>query len=184
MYLKHVLCVISAIILTNIQYVLACKGCVNLDEYNFNKIIKKFPVVFVKFDIAYPYGEKHEIFSKLSHETSSIQELLFAEVGIKDYGEKENEDLAKQFGITKDDYPALMLFRGNIDKPIAFPPKTDFTLDNLRNFLRENVNIYIGSPGCLEVFDKLASKFIKSDKDKVLKEAQSEAEKLKKDAVS
>lgn len=51
----------------------------------------------VKFDVSYPYGEKHEEFVKLGSAYQSVEDLLVAEVPVKDYGEKDNEDLAIRF---------------------------------------------------------------------------------------
>jgi hypothetical protein len=36
----------------------------------------------------------------------------------------------------------------------------DVTLQNLKNFLKKNTELYIGLAGCLEDFDKLAAEFI------------------------
>lgn len=71
---------------------LACGGCVDLDEINFQRTVERFPYALVKFDIAFPYGDKHEAFgafSKAAHKATT--ELLVATVGIKDYGELENK---------------------------------------------------------------------------------------------
>ena len=36
-----------------------------LDVLSFDKVISKFPVSLVKFDIAYPYGDKHDQFAQV-----------------------------------------------------------------------------------------------------------------------
>lgn len=145
---------------TKSRVIEACKGCVSLDQLNFDKIVPRFGAVLVKFDVAYPYGDKHEVFSKLAEELSASQDLIFAQVGIKDYGDKENEELAKKYGIKKDDLPAIKLFTKN-KQVVEFSKDRDWSLDTLRNFLRDNTNIFIGLPGCLEEFDKLAASFSK-----------------------
>ncbi len=40
----------------------------------------------------------------------STPDILLAEVGVRDYEEKENQDLADRCGVKKDDFPALKLF--------------------------------------------------------------------------
>lgn len=139
----------------------ACKGCVNLDEYNFDKIIPKFEAVIVKFDVAYPYGEKHETFSKFADELAGNKEIIAAEVGVKDYGDKENEELAKKYGINdKEEMPAVKLFIKSSDNYVDLPKDAPFTVENLRNLIRDNTEVYIGLPGCLEKFDAVAMEFM------------------------
>lgn len=60
-------------------------------------MISKFKVSIVKFDVSYPYGEKHEEFVKLGSAYQSVDDLLVAEVNVRDYGDKDNEDLALRF---------------------------------------------------------------------------------------
>ncbi|GJQ78008.1 wbl [Trypoxylus dichotomus] len=170
---------LSVLLFGIIGTTLACKGCVSLDEYNFDKIITKFKAVLVKFDIAYPYGDKHDTFTKFAEEMIPNKDFILAEVGVKDYGEKENEALAKKHGIKgKDDLPVVKLFLGSTTENIYNFTATDFTITNLRNFVRDNSNMYIGLPGCLEEFDNLAADFVKSsDKEQKLKEIQDLSEK-------
>lgn len=176
---KIILLFVLTIIAALCPQSLGCKGCVNLDDSSFTKIVPHFEVVLVKFDVAFPYGDKHETFTKLATELVDNKQILLAEVGVKDYGEKDNEDFAKKFGVTKDDFPAVKLFKQGEDKPITFPASTDFTLDNLRSFIRDNTNIYLGLPGCLEKYDKLATKFLETkDHDSVLNEAENQSESL------
>jgi endoplasmic reticulum protein 29 len=87
-----------------------CKGCTPLDGLSFDKMINKFRVSVVKFDVAYPYGDKHEEFAKFSVDAAEVEDLLVGEVGIKDYGEKDNNDLGDRFGVNKEDYPVVVLF--------------------------------------------------------------------------
>lgn len=170
-----------SVVISVISNTLACKGCLSLDEYSFDKVLSKFKAVLVKFDIAYPYGEKHDIFSKLAEEIASNKDIVFAQVGVKDYGDRENEELAKKYGVrTKDDLPAVMLFLQGVQDPIPLPSDAEFTADNLRNLIRDNTDIYIGLPGCLEQYDKLAMKFAASDnKESHLKEAEKLSDTLK-----
>lgn len=45
---------------------LATNGCVELDKLTFDKIVKRFKYTLVKFDVAFPYGEKHEAFTNFA----------------------------------------------------------------------------------------------------------------------
>lgn len=151
------------ILLVHVTKSAACKGCVELDDFSFNKLIKVFPTVLVKFDIAFPYGEKHETYEQFSKELSKSQDLLVAQVGVKDYGDRDNENIANRYKIKKEDYPVLLLFKnGNLDEPVKF--SDEYTLDNIKRFVKMNSQIYLGAPGCLESYDKLAINFL-NDKD-------------------
>lgn len=153
-------------------------GTVALDSWTFDKVIEKFDVSLVKFDVAYPYGPKHDAFNKMA-EAAKAADLLIAEVGVKDYGEKENSDLAERFKIDKDQFPVVKLFiKGK--EPIDFQETTEegFTSDNLIQFIRTNSGKYVGLPGCLEAFDKIASKFRVAVDEKSRKEILREAQGL------
>ena len=85
-----------------------CAGCTPLDTLAFDKVINAFPASLVKFDVAYPYGDDHEEFAKVAKDAATVDRLFIGEVGIKDYGEKDNEDLAARFEVKKEDYPAAI----------------------------------------------------------------------------
>ena len=121
-----------------------------------------FRVSVVKFDVAYPYGDKHDEFAKLSIFGAEVDDLMVAEVGIKDYGDKDNEDLGKRFGAVKETYPLVMLFvRDEKTKKLSeykFPESQEFKVENLKNWIKHYSGIYMPLPGCLEQFDRLADK--------------------------
>ncbi|KAF4516961.1 hypothetical protein B566_EDAN005562 [Ephemera danica] len=151
-----------------------CKGSVPLDTFSFDKVIPKFKASLVKFDVAYPYGPKHEEFTKVAEAAHMLQDLLVAEVGVKDYGEKENADLADKFNIKKEDFPVVKLFVEGKSEPFTFE-NSEFNADEIKKFIRSNSGVYIGLPGCLEKFDKLAIKFAGSNTEerrKILREAE------------
>ncbi|KAJ8678502.1 hypothetical protein QAD02_014289 [Eretmocerus hayati] len=138
-----------------------CRGCVQLNSLTFDKVIEKFKVSFVKFDVAFPYGDKHEEFIKVAQDTAENSDLLVAEVGVKDFGNKDNAEIAKRFDINKDDYPTLLLFVKGKTEPFKFTPETDadFTADNMKRFIRKKSGTYLGLPGCIERLDRLAEEF-------------------------
>lgn len=159
----------------------AVKGAVPLDEWSFDRVIAKFDTVLVKFDASYPYGDKHEAFKSVAEELKSSQDLLIAEVGIKDFGEHDNQKLAERFGImTKKDWPAMRLFIKDEDEPFSFNNNQVWTADEIKKFIKGHSNVYLGLQGCLEKFDKLAGEFTgASNKEAVLKKVEKEAEFLK-----
>ncbi|KAF5290069.1 hypothetical protein FQA39_LY14850 [Lamprigera yunnana] len=153
-----------------------CKGCATLDEYNFEKITSKFKASLIKFDVAYPYGDKHTVFTQLSEELAISKDILVAQVGIKDYGDKANEELAKKYGIkNRDDLPVMVMLRADKKDPTFY--SDDWTIDNLRTFVKKTSNIYIGLPGCLEKYDEIASNFLaSSDKKSEIMQAEKQLE--------
>ena len=152
----------------------SAKGCVELDSITFDKVVPRFKYALVKFDIAFPYGDSHEAFTSVALELGPrVDNLLFALVGIKDYGELDNADLAKRFRVPEL-YPHIKLFHNEtFDKFLTYPDDAKVTQELLRKYLRENTDLYIGLPGCLENFDELAIEFaISEDKDEIYQKAE------------
>lgn len=157
-----------------------CKGCTPLDTLTFDKMLKHFRVSLVKFDVAYPYGEKHDEFAKVAVDGAEVEDLMVAEVGIKDYGEKDNEELGKRFDAHKETFPVVVLFvkddKTNKINEFKFPKEEDFKADNLKAFIKKHSGIYMPLPGCLEQFDKLADRLVSAagpgEKGKVMAEAE------------
>ncbi|MCL4148626.1 UNVERIFIED_CONTAM: hypothetical protein GTU68_025417, partial [Idotea baltica] len=144
-------------------------------------VISKFKVSIVKFDTAYPYGKKQDEYAKLAASARSSQNLLVAEVGIKDYGDQENIDLGERFEISKEDFPVVKLFLLGNESPIDF--EEEFNLEGLKKFIRKYSDVYIGLENCLETFDRLTDDFMatedEDEKKKILKKAEEEWDALK-----
>ena len=171
-----------------------CQGCTPLDELSFDKVIAKFKATLVKFDTAFPYGDKHDEYAKVAVSLADINDVLVAEVGIKDYGEKDNEKLAKRFNVKKEDYPVVYLFANDNNGKLheyRFGKSDEFSEANLKSFIKQQSGIYLPLPGCLEKFDAMAATLMTAstagDKGKIMAKAEkalesaSEAEKAKAD---
>ena len=162
-----------------------CKGCTPLDSHSFDKLLNKFKVSVIKFDVAYPYGDKHEEFAKFSLSASESDiDLFVGEVGIKDYGDKDNADLAERFNVVKDDYPAVILFVQDANGKLSDHRFADeFKEDNLKSFVRQKSGLYLPLPGCLEEFDNLADSLMTSPdagtKGKIIVQAEKARDQLK-----
>uniref|UniRef100_A0A182N8G7 Endoplasmic reticulum protein erp29 n=1 Tax=Anopheles dirus TaxID=7168 RepID=A0A182N8G7_9DIPT len=155
--------VLAAGVLIGPGHAWTARGCVDLDSSTFDKVTGKFRYSLVKFDTAFPYGDKHEAFTNLALEAvDATDDLLFALVGIKDYGEQDNADLGRRFHIPKE-YPVIKLFTGARSEPIDFPPSADVSVESLRKFLKRNTDLYIGLPGCVQQLDELAQRFMRTD---------------------
>merc|ERR1712106_505837 len=160
----------------SVSLAINCAGCTPLDVLSFDKIINRFRASLVKFDVAYPYGDQHDEFAKVAKDAVDAGDLFVGEVGVKDYAEKENKELAERFQLTKDDYPTAFLFVKNAEGKVdSFRFVGEFSASKLKNFIRQKSGIYLPLPGCIEEFDLLVDKLLraaKQDRKKVLREAE------------
>ncbi|UYV77649.1 ERP29 [Cordylochernes scorpioides] len=101
------------------------------------EVVRKFKAALVKFDITYPYGEKEDEYGKVSESAQYSPDLLVAEVGVQDYGDKENNDLAEAYNIKKEDFPVVLLFVEGQEQPIKFSGE-DFKANNIKTFIRKH----------------------------------------------
>ena len=62
--------------LTPFASAINCKGCTPLDTLSFDKLLGKFRVSVIKFDVAYPYGDKHDEFAKFSTSAAELEDLF------------------------------------------------------------------------------------------------------------
>merc|ERR1712086_1013205 len=168
----------ALLLISQVSVILAinCAGCTPLDVVSFDKIINRFRASLVKFDVAYPYGDQHDEFAKVAKDAVDTGDLFVGEVGIKDYAEKDNQELAERFELTKDDYPSAFLFVKNAEGKVdSFRFAGDFSAEKLKNFIRQKSGIYLPLPGCIEEFDLLVDKLLRAasqDQKKVLREAE------------
>ncbi|XP_014669165.1 PREDICTED: endoplasmic reticulum resident protein 29-like [Priapulus caudatus] len=165
------LCTISA---------LHTRGAVPLDSFTFDKVITRFPYTFVRFDTTYPHGDEHEEFKKVVEQAKSNEGLLVAEVGIADYGEKENSDLGDRYKVNQDDFPVYMLFnKDDPDAPIRH--KGHYNADALKKFIRENTGLFLGLHGCMKAYDDIAMEFMPADaklREQLIEKAEAKGETL------
>jgi len=123
--------------------------------------------VLVKFDKSYAYGDKEDAFKDVAKTVSSMKNsFLVADVGVEEYGDKENDDIRERFGIDKDAFPVFKLFKkGAAEKPIDYTG--DVTKDGLIQFLKTEGGLYIALPGNLEPFDRIAAGLLSLDKEAI-----------------
>ncbi|CAF0729102.1 unnamed protein product [Adineta steineri] len=132
-------------------------GTVTIDSLTFNKIVRNFNVVLAKFDDKYPYGEHQDQFKKFAESVANTKNLLLVEIPVTDYGEKENQQLATEFKVTRTDFPAYKLFLKGKYKPVHHTGNK--TQDGLKYFLLQHTNLWFGSSGTLEPEDCLSREY-------------------------
>lgn len=103
---------------------------------------------------------------------------MIADVGVEEYADKFNKDLADRFGVKeKDDMPKLFLFKkGSLDNPITFTG--EWKSDNIKAFIKENSNIRLLLEGCVSQLDDLAEKFTSADNKETKEEVVAETTKV------
>ncbi|ESN94747.1 hypothetical protein HELRODRAFT_87627 [Helobdella robusta] len=156
-------------------------GAVTLNSGTFDKILGKFKTVLVKFDTAYPYGHKQDQYKKVAESSIGQPDLLVAEVNIKDYGEKDNDDLKQRYNINKDDFPEYRLFLKNAKDPIPFKGDEE-KAEEILDFLVKESGLWLGGPGSIKEFEDLVVRFFKEPQESrasIIKLAEEELTKEK-----
>merc|ERR1712087_1016015 len=162
----------------------ADRGILKLDNTTFDRIIDGSRSVFVRFDEEYSYGEEHDAWKEYAKAVGeSAADLLSADVGVSEYGDKDNSDLAERFGVKTDDFPRFLLFTKGMrasDSPIVYSgaKKTEEFL----RFAQEKAGAWIGLPGQIKELDALAKELAgAADKAVVIKKAEAIAADSKED---
>ena len=89
--------------------------CLSHRRSTFDRIIDGSKDVFVRFDKEYAYGDDHDAWKKFAAEVGgSSAAMLVADVGVSEYGDKDNKDLADRFSIKTDEFPHSSVLVGNV----------------------------------------------------------------------
>jgi len=162
------------------------RGILKLDNTTFDRIIDGSKTVFVRFDKEYAYGDEHDAWKKFAAEVGgSSADMLVCDVGVSEYGDKDNSDISDRFSIKSDDFPQYRLWvkQPSSTSPVVYSGEKKY--DGFLRFAQEKAGVWIGLPGQLKVFDDLAKEFKGGDKKAILKKAESTAKGLEaKDADS
>jgi len=145
----------------------AAPGAIKLDNTTFDKLITVPGLtVLVKFDKEYAYGDEHDAWKEYAKTVGeSAAELLTADVGVAEYGDKDNSDLAERFSIKSDDFPQYRLWKKGMlstAEPIKFTG--DKKADEFLRFVQEKAGAWIGLPGQIKALDEIAKEFLSTDK--------------------
>jgi len=162
------------------------RGILKLDNTTFDRLIDGSRNVIVRFDKEYSYGDEHDAwkeFAKTVGESSA--DMLVGDVGVSEYGDKDNSDLSARFNIATEDFPQYRLWTKGKDstkEPIKF--SGDKKSEEFMKFIQTSAGVWVGLPGQVKELDLLAKEFA-SAKDKASIIAKAEKLKLdEKDADS
>jgi endoplasmic reticulum protein 29 len=177
------------------------QGAIKLDNYTFDKMVS-IPQAswLVKIDKNYAYGDKEDAFKELCKLGYVVPNFFIGEIPVQDYGDKDNSDLAENFGVKSDDYPAFFLiqnggnsiirYKGFADPKAAKPHDwdddedgaweppmlKDVTAENLRTWLKVH-GVKMPAIGTISELDDVAKTFMKEGmKDSELAKARKLAE--------
>lgn len=139
-------------------------------------MVPRFTASLVKFDTQYPYGDKHEQFVEFAKEVAATPDLLIAEVGVQDFADRENSDLAQRYSAKKDDFPVLKLFLGSVENPITFAG--EWKADELKHFLRSRSGLRVVLSNCIASFDELVDEFMATGSEQTRQELFNKAQSL------
>jgi endoplasmic reticulum protein 29 len=150
------------------------RGILKLDNTTFDRIIDGTKSVFVRFDKEYSYGDEHDAWKAFAAKVGdSSADLLVADVGVSEYGDKDNSDLSERYSIKSDDFPHYRLWlKGKGSSAEAETFKGETKEDAFLRFVQEKAGVWIGLPGQIKALDDLAKEFAAGDKAAVLKQAE------------
>lgn len=137
-------------------------GIIKLDNLTFPRLVDGSRAVMARFDKEYSYGDDHDAWKAFGKEVSqSSADILVVDVGVSEYGDKENSDLAEKFGAKTDDFPQFRLFKKGTTEPVKYSGKT--TKDDLMRYVQTEAGVWVGLAGQVKEFDALAKQFIGGD---------------------
>merc|ERR1719198_2667009 len=156
------------------------RGILKLDNCTFDRLVDGSRNIIVRFDKEYSYGDDHDAwkdFAKTVGESSA--DVLVADVGVSEYGDKDNSDLSDRYSIKSDDFPQYRLWtKGSPSSAAPDVFKGDKKSDAFLRYVQEKAGVWIGLPGQLKELDALAKEFGSGSKDKVLKKAEAAVKSL------
>jgi endoplasmic reticulum protein 29 len=171
----------AAVLLLDVAQAYTDRGILKLDNTTFDRIVDGSKNVLVRFDKEYSYGDDHDAwkeFAKTVGESSA--DAMICDVGVSEYGDKDNKDIADRFGVSSDNFPTYLLWKKG-ESSAATPKKFDGNKksDEFLRFLQSEAGVWVGLPGQIKEFDALAKEFKgASDKAKIKGKAEAAAKKV------
>jgi len=150
------------------------RGILKLDNTTFDRIIDGSKSVFVRFDKEYSYGDEHDAWKDFAAKVGdSSADMLVCDVGVSEYGDKDNSDLSDRYSIKADDFPQYRLWlKGSASSADPTVFKGDKKSDDFLRFVQAEAGVWVGLPGQIKEMDALAKEFVSGDKAAVTAKAE------------
>jgi len=107
----------------------------------------------------------------------SSADVLVCDVGVSEYGDKDNSDISDKYSIKNEDFPQYRFWpkgTSSASDPIVYGSAKK--KDDFLRFIQEKAGAWIGLAGQVKAMDALAKEFIAaSDKAAVAKKAEAAA---------
>jgi endoplasmic reticulum protein 29 len=151
------------LLLATVQIVAAYtdRGILKLDNTTFDRIIDGSKSVIVRFDKEYSYGDEHDAWKDFAGKVGgSSADILVCDVGVSEYGDKDNSDISDRYSIKSDDFPQYRLWlkgKASTADPIVY--KGDKKSDAFLRFIQAEAGAWVGLPGQVKELDALAKAF-------------------------
>jgi len=147
------------------------RGIIKLDNTTFDRIIDGGKSVFVRFDKEYSYGDEHDAWKDFAAKLGdSAADMLVGDVGVSEYGDKDNSDLAERYAIKSDDFPQFRLFlKGTASTGSPLSYSGDKKSDAFLRYVQEKAGVWVGLPGQIKELDEIAKGFGKGSDDLIKK---------------
>merc|ERR1719247_1170731 len=137
------------------------RGILKMGNTTFDRIIDGSKTAFVRFDKEYSYGDEHDAWKEFAKTVGdSSADMLVGDVGVSEYGDKDNSDLSTRFNIAADDFPQYRLWTKGKDsnkEPIKF--SGDKKSEEFMKFIQTNAGVWVGLPGQVKELDQLVKEF-------------------------
>merc|ERR1719198_214404 len=115
------------------------RGIVKLDNTTFDRLIDGTKTVFVRFDKEYSYGDEHDAWKEFAAKVGdSSADMLTCDVGVSEYGDKDNSDISDRYSIKSEDFPQYRLWlkgSGSAATPVSYAGEKKY--DGFLRFLQE-----------------------------------------------
>jgi len=155
------------------------RGIVKLDNTTFDRLIDGTKPVFVRFDKEYSYGDEHDAWKDFAAKVGdSSANILVCDVGVSEYGDKDNSDLSDRYAIKSDDFPQYRLWKkGSMSSADPTKFAGEKKSDAFLRFVQAEADVWVGLAGQVKELDVLAKTFA-ADPAGSLSKAQAAASKV------